>query len=255
MSVIDRSWSEPRGVPAVAPEKLATGTAAHAAAAFEDTEPRRFLGMPVIAPRTAPRAGAPPGRLDHDATSLVDPLPAPSRPGTHDRSAPRVAAIADEHTARSRQRRSDHHRRRVAILAGAIAGVALACGAMVISSREPDRQTAAQPQRQEPPPPQQQRAAVPAAVPAAAPAAPVKPRRATTAAPKKTAAAPKKTAADPKTTAVAPKKTAAAPKRTAAKQPAPAAKQPAPAAKQPAPAAKQPAPTAKQLAPAKLAGR
>jgi len=193
MSVIDHSWSEPHGVAVVAPEMLATGTAAHATAAFADTEPLRFLGMPVASPRTASRVDAAGGRAGHDATSLVDPLPAPPRPGALDRSAPRAAVIPDEHAARSRQRRSDRHRRRVAILAGAVAGVALACGLTVLSSREPDRQAAApQQQQQEQQPQQQPRAIVPITAP---PAAPAKHRHASTAAPKKPASAPKRTAA------------------------------------------------------------
>lgn len=240
MSVIDRSWSEPHGLPVVAPEVLATGTAAHAAARVADAEPRRFLGMPVIAPRTATRADAPAGRPDHDATSLVDPLPAPPRPGARGQSAPRAAAIPDAHAARSRQRRSDRRRLRIAILAGVVAG-ALACGVTVLSSRELDLRAARQ--QQPPQQPQQQplpqRAVVPDAAPAAAAAAPAKPRRASTAAPKKPAAAPKRTAA----------KQPGKPAPAAAKQPAPA--KPAPA--KPAPtAAKQPAPA--KPAPAKSSG-
>ena len=292
MSVIDRSWSEPHGAPVVAP-MLATGTAAHATKGPENAEPQRFLGIPVVVTRNAPRVAAPAGRPNHDATSLVNPLPAPLRPGANDRSAPRMAVTPDEHAARSLQRRSNRRRRRIAILAGVVAGLALACGVTVLSSTELDRLTAAP----SPLPQQQQSQPRQAVVPAATPAAPAKPQHASTvtqktaatptvAAPVKTAAtqptqttaaqptettvaataktaaaptaktaaaAPTKATAAPTKTVAAPKKTAVAPKRTAEKKPA---KPAAPTAKKPAlakPAPAKPAPA--RLAPTKPAAR
>lgn len=238
MSVIDRSWSEPHGAPVVAPAMLATGTAAHTVPGLEEAEPQQFLGLPVT-PRLASRASAVALRANHDATSLVDPLPAPWRPGAHDRSAPRAAMIPDERAVHRLQRRSARHRRRIAILVGAVAAVALACGVTALLSRAPARQVAAPQER----PPQQPRASMPAVVPPAARAIPAKPRHASTAAPKQVAVAkqvapapkptatpnqiasaakpiaatPKLTAATPKQKAATPKLTVATPKQLAAK--------------------------------------
>ncbi|HSK04762.1 MAG TPA: hypothetical protein VK932_26105 [Kofleriaceae bacterium] len=281
MSLVDRSWSEPRGVPVVppavaptstasmpvAPSLLAAGTAVHAAttdldeADLEPIEegdelhpgggpalaaaviapaappPPRFFDIPVVRPRMWPvaRPDAAPARSNHDATSIVAPLP---RPRAHDPSEPRAVGITSQHAAQIRYRRTARRRLRIALVAGAVAGVALAGVAALLLAKGPDRQVAA---------PQQPQAARVAA-PAKAPAAPAKAPRANAVAPKKIAAAPAAelaplTTTRPVTTrpvavkSIAARPMAARPVAAPAKKPAVGSKAALAASPRPAPAA------------------